>query len=69
MVAKFEMQNGKLIDVIFEPKKGKKTLTPTEKDAARKLLVAKHEFIINRWTDFFIKNKRFRMITITKRIK
>ncbi len=69
MIAKFEMKNGKLIDVIIEPKRGRKMLTPAEKEAATKLLFAKHEIIINRWTDHFIKNKNFRTITITKRIK
>jgi len=69
-VAVFEMLNGKLANIKFRKVSGANMLTPAELDLAKNLLTAKHEIILQRWTDFFVKNKKsFRTITITKRIK
>ena len=69
MIAKFEMEKGKLVNIVFERKRNKKILTPAELSAAKKLLEVKHQLIINRWMDYYIKNKDFKTVVITKRIK
>ncbi|GHV42984.1 hypothetical protein FACS1894180_0790 [Bacteroidia bacterium] len=48
---------------------GKELLTPADMKLAEEFLSAKKDIIKQRWIDFFVNNKRFKSITITKRVK
>jgi len=69
IIAIFVMDDGKLVDIKFRKQPGVELLSPADVAEAKKLLYAKQEIILNRWMDYYIKNKNFKTITITKRIK
>jgi len=67
--AEFTIKNGVVTDIEFRKVAGKQPLTPADQKLAEEFLNAKKEIIRNRWVDYFVDNKRFNSITITKRIK
>ncbi len=68
-VAVFIMDKGKLADIKINKRRGRKMLSPADESEARKLLFAKQDIIVKRWTDFYVTFTPIRPITITKRIK
>ncbi len=67
--AEFTIKNGKVIDINFVNVAGKEPLSPADRKLAEEFLEAKKDIIRNRWIDYFVNNKRFKAITITKRVK
>jgi hypothetical protein len=65
----FIIQNGKIVAFEYKRVNGKRPLNAADMKLVEELLNAKKEVIRSRWIDYFINNKRFRTIKITKRIK
>jgi predicted glutamine amidotransferase len=61
-------ENGKLINWKIKKVKGRKNLKQRDLEAAIKFIRKYHEGIVNKWTDFFVKNKKVTCETISKKI-
>ena len=64
-----EYQNGVLKGVTVLEIKGRNPLTHGELKEAIKFVRKYHEGIVEKWTNFFVKNKKVKCEAITKRIK
>jgi hypothetical protein len=67
--AEFTIKNSIVVDIEYKKVVGKELLTPADMKLAEEFLNVKKDIIKQRWIDFFVNNKRFKAITITKRIK
>jgi hypothetical protein len=64
----FEMENGKISNIIFKKIRGKKPV-PVAKLTDAKLFVEKYgENIIKKWIDFYVLKKKIKNEIITKKI-
>ena len=64
-----EFENGKLKEIKSMDVKGRLPLPPKQVKEAMKFVRRYHEGIIEKWTIFFVKNKKVSCETITTKIK
>jgi hypothetical protein len=64
-----EFENGKLKEIKSMNVKGRLPLPPKELKEAKKFVGKYYEGIIEKWTTFFVKNKKVTFETITTKIK
>jgi hypothetical protein len=61
-------ENGKLMKWKIKKVRGRKDLKKTDLEEAIKFIRKYHEGIVNKWTDFFVKNKKVTCETINKKV-
>lgn len=61
-------ENGKLIKWEIKKVKGRKNLTKKDLEEAVRFIKKYHEGIVNKWTDFFVKNKKVACEIINKKV-
>lgn len=69
--SKFELEyeNGLLKDIIIKNVKGRDSLKKKETEETIKFIKKYHEGIVDKWTKFFIQNKKVSCEVINKKIK
>ena len=69
--SKFELEfeNGKLKNISVQKVKGRLPLPPRETIEAIKFIKSYHEGIVDKWTKFFIQNKKVTCEIVNKKIK
>jgi hypothetical protein len=69
--SKFELEfeNGKLKNISVQKVKGRLPLPPKETKEAIKFIKKYHEGIVDKWTKFFVQNKKVTCEIINKKIK
>jgi hypothetical protein len=61
-------ENGKLVKWQIKKVKGRKNLVTKDLEEAIKFIKKYNQEIVNKWTDFFVKNKKVTCETINKKI-
>lgn len=64
-----EYENGKLKNILILGVKGRPPLPDKNLKEAVKFVKRYHESIVDKWTTFFVRNKKVKCETITQRIK